>query len=60
MTIKPYDDIINDYFSEIDEKLKGTQHKFIGIGNKTAAVDTSQFDSDIRVYPSVVELLEVV
>lgn len=60
MTIKPYDDIINDYFKEIDEKLKGTQHKFIGIGNKTTAVDTSQFDSDIRVYPSVVELLEVV
>ncbi|CAM1354866.1 MerR family transcriptional regulator [Tenacibaculum halocynthiae] len=58
MTVKPYEDKIKGYFKEIDEILSTTNHKFIGIGNKAMLVENELFNSNIKVYPSVIKVLE--
>lgn len=58
MTVKPYEDKIKAYFNEIDEILNSTSHRFIGIGNKAMLVENQQFNSFIKVYPSVIKVLE--
>ncbi|CAM1368211.1 Transcriptional regulator, MerR family [Tenacibaculum litopenaei] len=58
MTVKPYDDKIDDYFKEIDLVLKETNHKFIGVGVKAITMINKSFESDIAVYPSVIKFLE--
>ncbi len=58
MTVKPYEDKIVGYFKEIDDILSTTSHNFIGIGNKAMLVENEQFNSNIKVYPSVIKVLE--
>ncbi len=58
MTVKPYDDKLVDYFYEIDDILKDTEHKMIAIGHKAMDVKELEFSSDIKVFPSVIEYLE--
>ncbi|MFY7672415.1 MerR family transcriptional regulator [Tenacibaculum sp. MEBiC06402] len=58
MTVKPYDDKLQDYFNEIDEILKGTDHKLIAVGKKAEEAKKYKFDSDITLYTSVIEMLE--
>ncbi|TYP99363.1 B12 binding protein [Tenacibaculum adriaticum] len=58
MTVKPYEDKVMDYFYEIDSVLKNTNHKMIAIGNRAREVENLDFDSEITIYPSVLDLLE--
>ncbi|TCP25683.1 DNA-binding transcriptional MerR regulator [Tenacibaculum skagerrakense] len=58
MTVKPYDDKLEDYFSEIDAILKGTDHKLIAMGKKAEEAKNYNFTSNILLYPSVIEMLE--
>ena len=58
MTVKPYDDKLHDYFKEIDDILKGTDHRLIAVGKKAEQVKTLDFNSNISLYPSVIEMLE--
>mgnify|MGYP005991057979 CR=1 FL=1 len=58
LTIQPYDDKVVDYFNQIEELLKVTNHKLIAIGKKAMSVQNMPFKSNISTYPSVVELLK--
>ncbi|CAL2074664.1 MerR family transcriptional regulator [Tenacibaculum sp. 190524A02b] len=60
MTVKPYEDRVLGYFKEIEEVLKGTNHEFIGLGCKAALVEKEKFNSNIKVFPSVVNFLETI
>lgn len=57
MTVMPYDHKIQEYFSEIDEILKETNHQLIAIGQKSSLVNIQQFKSKIKLYKSVSDLL---
>lgn len=59
MTVKPYEDKVNSYFEEIDEILKGTDHKLIAIGRRATLINEESYSSNISVFPSLVEYLEV-
>tara|TARA_B110000003_G_scaffold233634_1_gene236969 strand:- start:10487 stop:11380 length:894 start_codon:yes stop_codon:yes gene_type:complete len=58
MTVKPYDDKINDYFNQIDITLKKSNHSLIAIGKKAMNFSNHKFDSQISIYPTVSELLK--
>ncbi len=60
MTIKPFDDEVSDYFKEIDGILNNTDHKLIAVGKKAMDLrdEGVNFQSDITLYPSLIELLE--
>ena len=53
MTVQPYDDKVEEYFSEIEAVLKNTNHELIAIGNKAMAVDNVDFKAKITVYSSL-------
>lgn len=53
MTVQPYDDKIEEYFSEIEGVLKNTSHEFVAIGNKAMVVDRIDFKAKITVYSSL-------
>lgn len=57
MTVKPYDEKVVDYFQEVDGILKGTNHQFIALGTKTQLVKHLNFESEIDVYNSVLDML---
>lgn len=58
LTVQPYDDKIVSYFQEINDIIKGTEHKLIAVGAKTLKVKEIDFEADISLYPSVVSLLK--
>lgn len=58
-TIMPYDDKIEDYFSEIDAMLSNTNHELIAIGRKTTLVEHLEFKSKISLHNRVSDLLKV-
>lgn len=58
ITIKPYSDKIVDYFYEIDEILKNTEHKLIAVGQRTNEVKGVDFQSDIKLYENILNVLE--
>ena len=60
MTVKPYDDKVQNYFYEIDDILKTTNHKMIAIGNRAMDVQDVDFNANIKVYPSVIEVLDII
>ena len=53
MTVQPYDDKVEEYFSEIEAVLENTNHELIAIGNKAMAVDNVDFKAKITVYSSL-------
>jgi DNA-binding transcriptional MerR regulator len=53
MTVQPYDDKVEEYFSQIEEVLENTNHELIAIGNKAMAVDNVDFKAKITVYSSL-------
>ena len=59
LTVMPYDDKIEDYFTEIDDILSGTKHNLIAIGRKIDLVKDKNYDSNISFYQSVSDLLKV-
>ncbi|CAL2102828.1 Transcriptional regulator, MerR family [Tenacibaculum sp. 190130A14a] len=58
MTVRPYDDKIVNYFYEIEDILKGTNHSLIAVGKKAMDVSDLEFSSDIKVFSSVIELIK--
>ncbi len=59
LTVQPYDDKVEDYFFQLDEILRNTKHKLIAIGRKAMKVQNHNFKSDISLYTSVSDLLNV-
>lgn len=57
MTVRPYNDEIVNYFYQIDDILKNTNHKLIAVGNRACDVVDLEFHSDIKSYPSIIELI---
>ncbi|MGB1042430.1 MAG: MerR family transcriptional regulator [Tenacibaculum sp.] len=57
MTVRPYDDKIVDYFYEIEDVLKNTNHQLMAVGKKAMDVSGIKFKSNISVFPSAIELL---
>lgn len=57
MTVMPYDDKIVDYFYEIENILKNTDHQLFAVGKKAMDVANIDFKSRISVFPSAIELL---
>ena len=58
LTVQPYDDKVVDYFYEIDDVLKNTEHRLIAVGKKAMEVHNITLKSNIITYPSVIELLK--
>ena len=58
LTVQPYDDKILSYFQEINDIIKGTDHKLIAVGSKTLKVKEIDFEANVSLYPSVVSLLK--
>ena len=57
MTVRPYSDSIVEYFNEIENVLKDTEHELIAIGKKANEVNGMDFGSNVSIYPSVIEFL---
>lgn len=58
MTVRPYDDKLVNYFYEIEDILKGTNHNLIAIGKKAMDVIDLEFTSDIKLYPTILEYIK--
>lgn len=58
MTVRPYDDKIVNYFYEIEDILKETNHSLVAVGKKAMDVADLEFSSDIKVFSSVIELIK--
>jgi hypothetical protein len=54
----PYDSKVKEYFQEADALLKDSKAEFIAIGRKTDLVNNYNFESDIKLYKSVSDLLK--
>ena len=54
----PYNAKVEEYFKEIDAILKGVKHQLIATGNKTNLVKNLKFNSNIKLYKSVSDLLK--
>ncbi|KAB1068650.1 MerR family transcriptional regulator [Tamlana haliotis] len=59
LTVKPYDDKVVPYLQEIEAALKGTKHKFIAIGKKTAFANDLNLSSNMAIYPSLLDFLKI-
>ena len=59
LTVRPYDEEIEDYFREIDTILGDTGHQFFAIGRKIDRVQHLEFNSKISFYKVVPDLLKV-
>lgn len=59
LTVKPYDDKIEDYFKEIDEVMYSTKNKFIAVGRKVEKVSHLELNSNISLYNTISDLLKV-
>ncbi|MDY0779214.1 MerR family transcriptional regulator [Tenacibaculum sp. IB213877] len=57
ITVKPFEDKVQEFFNEIDTILFNTNHKFIGIGSRTTTLMQNKFKSDIIMYTSVIDML---
>lgn len=60
MTVRPYNDDIVNYFYQIDDILKNTDHRLMAVGQRTEDVKDLDFQSDIKVFPTVLDLLETI
>ena len=58
MTIMPFDAKVEDYFKEIDASLKGLKHQLFATGNKINLLNNLNFESNIKLYKSVSDLLK--
>ena len=59
LTIKPYDDKIQDYFNEIAEVMNNTNNQFIAVGRKVEKVKHLELNDNIHLYNSIYDLLKV-
>ncbi len=59
LTIKPYDDKIEDYFNEIAEVMDNTNNQFIAVGRKVEKVRHLELNDNIQLHNSIYDLLKV-
>ena len=59
LTIQPYDDKIEEYFSEIDEVMNSSKNSFIAIGRKVEKLKHLELGKNIKLYDSISDLLKV-
>jgi len=58
ITVKPYDGDLKAYFKKIDKILEGTNHSLTALGKRTEKVKDLKFNSDIKLFPSVLTYLD--
>lgn len=58
LTIRPYDDKLEDYFSQVETLLGTSKHQFVAIGYKAMKMRDYKFKSQIHIHPSVSEFLK--
>jgi hypothetical protein len=57
--VQPYDDKIEDYFKQIENTLRETEHEFKAIGRKTSLLKARDYQSNISFFDTVTDLLKV-
>ncbi|MGJ8761183.1 MAG: MerR family transcriptional regulator [Polaribacter sp.] len=60
LTIKPYDDKIEDYFKEIDAMIRNSSKTFIAIGQKVNQVKHLDLSPQIHLHNTITDLLKVI
>ena len=60
LTIKPYDDKIEDYFKEIDAMIRNSDKTFVAIGQKVNQVKHLDLSPQIRLHNTITDLLKVI
>lgn len=58
LTIQPYDDKVEDYFTEIDQVMKDTDNTFIAVGRKVQKIREMDLNSNVVLYDSIGDLLK--
>jgi DNA-binding transcriptional MerR regulator len=59
LTVQPYDDRIHEYFEEIENLLKKTNHEFIALGRKTSIIKNNEYKFNVSFFDTVTDLLKV-
>ncbi|WP_282073061.1 MerR family transcriptional regulator [Polaribacter atrinae] len=60
LTIKPYDDKVEEYFREIEAMLGKSDKTFIATGRKVSLIKDVKLSSKIQLYDSIIDLLKVI
>jgi DNA-binding transcriptional MerR regulator len=60
LTIQPYDDKIEAYFTEINTIMTNTKNQFIATGRKVDKVRHLKLNANIQLYDSIRDLLKVI
>ena len=60
LTIQPYDDKIEAYFTEINSIMTNTKNQFIATGRKVDKVRHLKLNANIQLYDSIRDLLKVI
>ena len=60
LTIKPYDDKIEDYFKEIDGMIRNSGKTFVAIGQKVNQVKHLDLSPQIHLHNTITDLLKVI
>jgi DNA-binding transcriptional MerR regulator len=60
LTIQPYDDKIEAYFTEINTIMTNTKNQFIATGRKVGKVRHLKLNANIQLYDSIRDLLKVI
>ena len=59
LTIQPYDDKIEDYFSEIAQVMEDTNNQFIAVGRKIDKIKHLDLNDNIKLHASIGDLLKL-
>ena len=59
LTIQPYDDKIQGYFTEIADVMQNTNNQFIAVGRKVEKVKDMELNDNIQLHNSVSDLLKL-
>ncbi len=58
LTIRPYEENIDEYFNEINRIMEGTTNKFIAVGRRVSSVREKKLSENITLYDSIGDLLK--
>jgi len=60
LTVQPYKDKIEDYFTEVEGLLEQSKHKFIAVGRRTSLLKAKDYKSNISFFDSIADILKVI
>ncbi len=60
LTVQPYKDKIEDYFTEVEGLLEHSKHKFIAVGRRTSLLKAKDYKSNISFFDSIADILKVI